>query len=109
MKYHVFITSRAKLQLATSATWWAEHRNVEQAARWLNGFESAIASLRNNPEQHGVARENSLYDLPYLVRQLLYGLGNKPTHRALFEVRGDTVYVIAIRHLAQDDLTFEEL
>lgn len=28
----------------------------------------------------------------------LFGLGNKPTHRALFEIRGDTVFIVAIRH-----------
>jgi hypothetical protein len=50
-----------------------------------------------------------LYDLPYTVRQLLYGIGRKPTHRAVFEVRGDTVYVLAVRHLAQDDLSADEL
>ena len=109
MKYGVFITSRAKLQLAESAHWWAEHRSIDQAAGWLDGFEQAIARLADSPEQHGLARENSLYELPYPVRQLVYGLGTKPTHRAVFEVRGDIVYVIAIRHLAQGDLARVEL
>jgi plasmid stabilization system protein ParE len=109
VKYRVFITSKAKLQLMTCATWWAEHRDVEQAARWLNGLERAIAGLSENPERYGLARENNLYDLPYPVRQLNYGIGSKPTHRAVFEVRGDTVFVVAIRHLAQDDLSSDEL
>ncbi len=56
-----------------------------------------------------MARESDLYDMPYPVRQLLYGLGKKLTHRAVFEIRGDTVYVVAVRHLAQDDLSSEEL
>lgn len=77
--------------------------------RWLEGFEKAIDSLVDRSEQHGLARENDLYEFPYPVRQLLYGLGKKPTHRAVFEVRGDTVFVVAVRHLAQDNLTFEEL
>ena len=109
MTYQVFLTSKATLQLAAAARWWSEHRSAEQAARWLDGFEAAIASLSNNPEQHGLAPENELYPLPYPARQLLYGIRKKPTHRAVFEVRGDTVFVLAIRHLAQDSLLSEEL
>jgi plasmid stabilization system protein ParE len=82
---------------------------VDQALRWLDGFEQAIAALCENPEKHGLAREDGLYDLPFQVRQLLYGIGKKQTHRAVFEVRGDTVYVVAIRHLAQRDLLRDEL
>jgi plasmid stabilization system protein ParE len=95
--------------LTDSAVWWAENRSAEQALRWLDGFEQAIAALAEHPERHGVAREDGLYDLPYTVRQLLYGIGRKPSHRAVFEVRGDTVYVVAIRHLAQDDLSPNDL
>jgi plasmid stabilization system protein ParE len=107
--YHVFVTSRAKLQLSQCASWWAEHRSLEQAARWLDGFEQAIAALRHNPERHRLAQENDLYELPYPVRQLSYGIGKTPTHRAVFEIRGDTVFVVAIRHLAQDDLLLDDL
>ena len=95
MKYKVLITS--------------EHRDADQASRWLVGFEEAIASLGDDPERLGLARENDLYDLPYPVRQLTYGLGKEPTHRAVYEVRGDTVFVVAVRHLAQDHLSSEEL
>jgi plasmid stabilization system protein ParE len=108
MTYQVFLTSRAAQQLATAARWWAEHRSLEQAVRWLDGFEAAIAGLSENPEQHRLARENEFYILPYPARQLLYAIGDKPTHRAVFEIRGSTVFVIAIRHLAQDDLAKNE-
>jgi plasmid stabilization system protein ParE len=109
VKYEVSVTSRAKRQLAESALWWAENRDSTQALRWLDGFEAAISSLADNPERHGVARENDLYELPYVVRQLVYGVGKRPTHRAVFEVRSNIVYVVAIRHLAQADLTVDEL
>lgn len=109
MKYQVRLTSRAKLQLTTAALWWSEHRSVEQAVRWLDGFETAINSLSDHPEQQGMAPENAFYSLPYSVRQLLYGLGTRPTHRAVFEIRGDIVYVLAIRHLAQEYLAADEL
>jgi len=109
VSYHVILTSKAKGQLSQAALWWAKHRSVEQAARWLDGFESAIAALAEYPERHGLARENQFYELPCPVRQLVYSLRNKPTHRALFEIRGDTVYVVAIRHLSQQDLPTDDL
>jgi plasmid stabilization system protein ParE len=81
MTYRIFVTSRAKLQLIQSALWWADHRSPDQADRWLDGFETAIDALADNPERHGLAAENRYYDLPNPVRQLLYGLGKRPTHR----------------------------
>jgi plasmid stabilization system protein ParE len=109
MNYQVLLTSRAQLQLLRNAQWWSENRSTDQAARWLDGFEAAIAGLAHNPHQHRMAPESNRYQLPFPARQLNFGIGNKPTHRAVFEVRGDTVYVVAIRHLAQDDLAAEEL
>lgn len=104
MSYQVKITSRAMSQLTATAIWWAKHHSIEQAARWLDGFEIEIQNLADDPERHPLARENSLFESPYPVRQLNYGLSSRPTHRAVFEIRGNTIYVVAIRHLAQDDL-----
>lgn len=104
MTYEVIVLPRAEAQLLEAAIWWSKNRSVEQAYRWLDGFEAAIASLAKAPEKRGVAREDGLYDFPFTVRQLLYGLGKRPSHRAIFEIRGATVYVHAIRHLAQDEI-----
>ena len=46
---------------------------------------------------------------PFEVRQMTYGLGSRPTHRALFVIRPDMVYVIAIRHLAQRAVSPDDL
>jgi hypothetical protein len=43
------------------------------------------------------------------IRELHYGLRNKATHRAVFEVRNDEVIVYTVRHLAQRDLTPDDL
>ena len=107
MTYRVIVLPKAEVQLYRNALWWADHRSLEQSLRWADGFEVAIKSLAENPDKHSLARENE--SLPITVRQLLYGLGNKPTHRAVFEVRDEIVYVHAVRHLAQRDLTSEDL
>jgi hypothetical protein len=54
-----------------------------------------------------LARENEVFS--FTVRQLLYGLGRKATQRAVVEVRNQEVIVYAIRHLAQQDLTPDEI
>jgi hypothetical protein len=47
--------------------------------------------------------------LNVVLRELLYGVRSKPTHRAVFELRNDEVIVHSIRHLAQRDLTPQDL
>lgn len=102
MNYHVTILPRAKRQLLDQALWWSEHRSAEQAYRWLLGFEKALASLAERPERCGTARESAAFDIA--LRELHFGLRNKPTHRAVFEIRGQEVVVHSVRHLAQRDL-----
>lgn len=53
---------------------------------------------------HDLALENGSF--PKTIRQLPYGLGTKPTYRAIFEIRDDKVYVFAVRHLARPDFIF---
>lgn len=107
MKCVVTVLPRARRQLYESARWWAQHRSREQAARWLDGLEQALASLEDNPERCGLAGENDAFS--FTLRQLLYGLGRKKTHRAVFEVRDNEVIVYAIRHVAQKDLTPDDI
>jgi plasmid stabilization system protein ParE len=89
------------------ALWWAENRSAEQAFSWLEGFERTLDSLAENPERCAVARESGAFD--FIVRELHYGLSNKATQRAVFEIRGDEVIVHSIRHLAQRDLTPDDV
>jgi plasmid stabilization system protein ParE len=107
VNYRVTIMPRAKRQLLEQAIWWSEHRSAEQAFRWLEGFEQALASLADNPERFNVARESDAFD--QVIRELHYGLRSKATHRAVFEVRGDEVIVHCVRHLARRDLTPEDI
>ncbi len=52
MKYRVVVTPKAKIELYSDAYWWALHRDAEQAARWLEGFEKAIERLARDPKRH---------------------------------------------------------
>jgi hypothetical protein len=85
------------------ALWWSENRSAEQAFYRLEGIEQALASLARNPQRCSIARERDAFD--FVVRELYFGVRKRPTHRAVFEIRGDEVIVHSIRHLAQRDLT----
>ncbi|TWT30244.1 hypothetical protein KOR34_48020 [Posidoniimonas corsicana] len=107
MSYSVFVTEEAQRQLLSSAVWWAQHRSVEQAERWLAGFESSIAGLSENADRHLLAAEDGSFDFD--LRQLNFGVSGKPTHRALFRIHGSVVEVLAVRHLSQRDLKSGDL
>ena len=107
MTNRVVLTSRAERELEGAADWWAAHRSPSQAARWYAEFSEALASLSRNPERCPLAPENGRF--PYELRELYYGLGSRPTHRAMFTIRRDMVLVLTIRHAAQADLTEGDL
>ena len=104
--YDVILTDRAQGELDGTHKWWAANRSSQQADRWYVGFVKEMLTLEENPERCPLAPENDLF--PYEVRQLHYGLGGKPTHRALYAVRPDNVVILRVRHLAQKPLTDED-
>jgi hypothetical protein len=104
--YRVIVTPKARIELYNDAIWWAENRSADQAARWLDGFEQAIDSLAKDAAKYPLARENDEFAIE--LRQMPYGVGKRPTHRAVFEIHGREVIVHGIRHLARRDLTPED-
>lgn len=107
MTYRLVLNDVAEEQLDMAYQWWSLHRSETQAVRWYNGFLDALESLQENPERCSIATESSYFS--YEIRQLLYGLGRRPTHRALFTIRPDMVYVFSIRHVSQHDIASEDL
>lgn len=107
MTYRVIFADRAAQELEAAARWWSEHRSAEQAERWYTGFIVALESLRVAPDRHPYAREE--VRLAFGLRQLNFGMGARPTHRAVFTVRGADVIVLAIRHLAQQELSPDDI
>ncbi len=106
MKYTVIVTDPARDQLLEIARWWAVNRSSEQAIRWYDGFCESLKSLGELPEIHRFARENDQFKDE--LREFYYGLTRR-THRAIFRIDGDIVRVLAVRHLAQDDIRPDDL
>jgi plasmid stabilization system protein ParE len=95
MAFRVETSAEAELDAATILDWLIAQHAGEAGLRWFLALENAIASLSNFPERCGLAPENKSF--PFEVRQLLYG--RKPhIYRILFTIRGETVYILHIRH-----------
>ena len=107
MSYTVVILPEAEDIALRTAKWWAENRSSEQAQCWFHGIYDAFDTLEQHPERCPLARENSL--LPIELRELHYGLGDRPTHRIIFTVRPDSVVILTIRHTSQMDIRPEDL
>ena len=101
--FEVLLTKKAQDEIDQAYDWWTENRSPEQANRWYVGFFEAMISLEQNPTRLPLAPESDYF--PYELRQLNYGLGSKPTHRAVFTIRDKVVLILRIRHLAQRSIT----
>jgi plasmid stabilization system protein ParE len=97
MAYTVQITARALLEIDDAIEWLAA-RAPRNAARWHEKLLLAVQSLDENPERCGLAPESEWFSSE--IRQLLHGK-RRGVYRILFEVRGDTVHILRIRHSAQ--------
>jgi len=97
--FEVVLTKRAQDEINQAHDWWADHRSTEQANRWYLKFFEAMITLEKNPSRCQLAPENDRFD--YELRQLSFGVGSTPTHRAVFVIRDTTVLILRIRHLAQ--------
>ena len=73
----------------------------------MNKLERRLQSLVHAPTRCALAAENDQF--PFELRELLYGAGRKSTHRVLFTIADELVLVLALRHIAQDRLEFEDL
>lgn len=100
-RYRVIIQPRAEAAALAAFAWIAE-RSPDAAARWLAGLRRAIVKLVNNPTLHPPAIEESeRFGLP--IRQALYGR-RRGIYRILYNVEGEVISVLAIRHSAQDTI-----
>ena len=100
MTFGVVILPQAHRDIDRNAAWWAENHSIEQALRWSDAVYDQIETLAAQPESHGLSAENR--DFSYEIRDKLIGLGSRPSYRAIFSVRGEVVYVLAVRRGAQE-------
>jgi plasmid stabilization system protein ParE len=103
----VIISRPAERDINEAYEWWKDHRSEGEAHRWYRGILAEIRSLSRMPERCSVAEERDL--VTQGVRQLLFGLGRRATHRVVFAIEGEFVVVLRVRHASQDALTLDDL
>lgn len=95
MAFRVETSAEAELDAISILEWLLAQHAGDAGLRWFMAMDDAIASLADFPERCPLAPETTRF--PFEVRQLLYG--KRPhAYRILFTIRGDTVYVLHIRH-----------
>ncbi len=97
--YQVVVTPNAEEDIERNARWWAEHHSLGQALRWIEVVEEQLQALATLPEAHSTAPENN--DYSFEIREKLVGLGSRPGYRAIYAIRDDSVFVLAVRRGAQ--------
>lgn len=101
MSYRVVFTARARADALEGFRWIAE-RSEQAAAKWYAGLSRALDKLKEHPERHPVAAEES-EQFEMTLRQMLYGK-RRGVYRILFSIEGKTVVLHHIRHSAQGPL-----
>jgi plasmid stabilization system protein ParE len=103
--YHLVFSQIARDEIHEAAVWIAGH-SPSAAARWLNGLERGINSLKQFPHRCALAPESE--KLGVELRQYLYGRrGGR--YRVLFIVRGNSVIILHVRHGARHLLEPQEI
>lgn len=100
MTFRVIVLPQARRDIDRNVAWWAENHSVEQALRWSEAVYDQIETLARFPESNALSAEND--EFPYDIRDKLIGLGSRPSYRAVFTMKDDTVYVLTVRRGAQD-------
>ncbi len=70
--------------------------------RWADSVYDQIETLADFPESNGLSAEND--EFPYEIRDKLIGLGSRSGYRAVFTIKDDTVYVLAVRRGAENSI-----
>jgi len=100
VKYEVLITASAESDLEEAYDWISE-REAEAAAKWYNGVLDAFLTLETLPERCPLAPESRTFKRE--IRQLLHGK-RQHAYRILFDVTGETVRILHVRHGAREHL-----
>ena len=97
MAFSLHITAKALAEIDGALAWRAQ-QSISAAARWYDKLMKTVNSLTENPAQWPLAPESEWYPG---IRQRIFGK-RRAIYRVLFEIRDHTVYILRVRHGAQD-------
>lgn len=99
MAFSLEITDKALAEIDEALAFRAQ-RSVTTAVRWYLELMKAIRELPDNSQRWPLAPECEWFPG---IREMSFGK-KRNLYRILFEIRGDTIYVLRVRHVAQDSI-----
>ena len=106
MTYQVRITAKAEQDVEGVLRWFHEQLAATAGQRWVTQLLAKISTLENHPQRCRFA--NEAVEFGSELRELQFGR-RRGTYRILFEIHGQTVYILHIRHSARDTLRKSDL
>ena len=100
MIYQIEVSPKAEEEAHEILRWLARH-TPKKLARWQHDFAEKAQSLERFPARCPLAPESQTFDLP--IRHLIFG-----KYRILFTIENQTVFVLHVRHVAQQTLSPEQ-
>ena len=107
MNYGLVLTARARADILRNAEWWAENHSPDHAFAWFDSIYEQLESLRMMPERFSIAPENGSVKVE--IREMLLGVGSRPSYRAVFTIKSHEVHVLTFRRASQDAVTPEDI
>ena len=105
MTYRVVFQPRAVRDIGGAAQWIEDQaKSPAKALKWVRSIRKKIETLKATPKRCPVDPDSDAFGEE--VRVLLYGKRHGK-YRVLFTIRGDTVYVLTVRHSAQRSIQEE--
>lgn len=104
--HRVELSLRVKRELDATLAWLVA-QSKPGAARWLQQWDEVLVSLAKNPLSSSIAPEND--DHAETIRQIIFKTRRGRRYRALFVIRGETVFVTNLRGPGQDFVPAHEL
>jgi len=95
MTFIIRYTDQAEADILRNANWWAERHSLQQALSFESTVEQQLSTLSSMPERFGVAPENDKF--PIEIRQMMVGLGSRPSYRAIYTIQNNVVLILAVR------------
>jgi plasmid stabilization system protein ParE len=106
MRFQVRISARAERDVDDALDWFQRQRATTAGARWFAQLMARIDTLEKQPDRCRLADEAS--DVGIELRELPFGR-RRGMYRILFEIQGQVVHILRIRHTARDALTPDDL
>jgi len=106
-RFHVEFTNRAANEFNGICDWYEGH-STQASEKRIDAVSRMLDQLEADPHRFPRPSDDCLSSLPF--QECCFGVAHRSTHRFVFMVRpSQRVVVYAIRHLAQRELSSDDL